>query len=150
MRYFFAFLSSFLVLSVEADRQVSVQLKAIIDPVINIFRIDDVGDIDVVSGGKAHFNVVSNVEKGVEIGFLSENNWKLLRNDDSDASQPIDYECLHNGKVIAVDSPLTVDAGEFIESQYEFSTAFRVRDPSKKYEAGTYRDTVTVTVKSLD
>jgi hypothetical protein len=134
-------------LSVEADRRVSLRLVAVVDPVVNIFRIDDGGDVDVFSGDVVRFRVVSNTERGVEVVFVSENGWKLRKADDK--TQEIEYECLFNEKSV-LDSPITVDYSEFQECQYEFTTSFRVKDLSKRYSAGKYRDDVTISVKSLN
>jgi hypothetical protein len=131
----------------EAAKSVSLNLKAVIDTVLSIARIDGDDDIDVLSNPKLMFRVIYNGIKSIDVKFTSRNDWNLQKADD--VNKKINYVCLVNGKKIK-DAHKIALLSQFHDSKYDFEATFEVANRDNVYEPGEYYDNVTLTVAEMD
>ncbi|MDR1362215.1 MAG: hypothetical protein LBJ16_03300 [Holosporaceae bacterium] len=151
MKLFAVFICGSLLPLLEANNSTSLQLKAVIDPVVNIIRIDNEDEeLDVLKGPSANFSIVSNGGKGAEIVFNTAHNWRLQKSDDE--SKVIEYKCLVDSEELDTSSgtgTVSVAEDKFDGSRYNFKASFHVKDSDITYESGSYADTVNISVNSL-
>ncbi|MBR1734763.1 MAG: hypothetical protein IJ730_04870 [Alphaproteobacteria bacterium] len=144
--------------SAHADTKIHLNVKASIDPTLNIERIDNNGDIDIFQRQASYYRIVSNIYNNVEVHVETANNWKAKKNEPSetnDESNFISYKANFRGDNIDQDLDSTINHVEiskeyFKESVYEFSLLFYPEKSlkEKKYAPGNYSDTITVSVKA--
>lgn len=132
-----------------ASSEVSLNLKAYVDPEVNIERIDDSGDLDIFSKAERCYRITSNVEKTVKVTFRSQNGWKLKH--ESNCNVFIPYEGIFRGnnreEVVGKNSDIIdLEYDEFRDQEYEFRMIFKSIGSMKNFSAGRYFDRVTISV----
>ncbi len=141
----------FLLNNVDASPEVSLDLRAYVDPEVNIERIDDSGDLDIFSRAERRYRITSNVEKDVKVTFQSQNGWKLRHENDDKAF--ISYEGIFRGtnreEVIGEkNNVVSLAQSDFLDQEYEFCMMFKAIGSMKNFAAGRYFDRVTISVSA--
>ncbi len=132
-----------------ANREVSLNLVGYVDSEVNIERIDNNSDVNILQNNEVRFRITCNANKSVRVTFETANNWKLL----SKSGGFIPYKGIFkrdNGsetEVKAGSNSVIVDKNEFVDTSFKFRTTFVHTE--KNLISGTYSDKVTVSVSTM-
>ena len=134
-----------------ADREVSLNLQAVVDPELNIERIDDNGTIDLFQRVPSNYRIISNSGESVKVIVTTDNNWEV-KTQDKQKSIPYAAEFRGQdgllGNLDTNNQKIKIEKERLLDSKrYEFSLMFKSMQSIENYAAGTYSDRIHVSVK---
>lgn len=147
-------LAFFCFVSAEAERKVELNLKASVDPLLNLERLDNNGDINLFDRTESHYRIAANQQRNVKVTISTRNRWKAKRigGNDVDERDSITYRAQFKGQDSAEDDLgadkeyTEIKQDRFNGNCYEFSLIFYPEKSVSKYNAGNYSDTITVNI----
>ena len=145
-------LAFFCTQSIYADKEVSLNLRAVVDPELNIERIDDSGTIDLFERVPSNYRIISNSGQSVEVTVTTDNNWVVKTQDRQNSiayAAEFKGQDGHSGRLDADNPKIKIEKERLQDSKrYEFSLLFKAKESIEDFPAGTYSDRIHVTVTS--